>query len=947
MNMNINIKSKTETFKKIFLSNYQQVIFVFMSFVVMVLSSYFFMSIILRNRLLSGVENIMFTAEANVRAALSESEITLVNKSYEIRDMIDFGATNENIKEYLTRTTAHLRERKNSLSEFYGIYGYIREELIDSIGINPDSSYVPQTRPWYQEAVRSRAGVSFTTPYIDVTTGAIIITATRNIVSESGEIYGILAIDMNIGWLDDYVKTLRLSDKGYGVLINKNMTVMIHPDDTKVGRQMQEFGGEYISVTQRLRVGEEIIAERITGIYNVPVIIFYKQIFNGWYVGLITPYKEYYQDLTNAAVILSVLGFLLSVSLSVLLLQMSAEKMKSDEESIAKSSFLARMSHEIRTPMNAIIGMSELALRNDPKPEVRPYLVNIKQAGNNLLSLINNILDFSKIEAGRLEIIPIEYKFSSLLNDVITIVKIRLRERPIEFVTQIDPSLPGVFCGDESRIREVLLNLLSNAVKYTREGTITFSVYSYPGITAQNIQLVFEVTDTGAGIKPEDMPKLFGDYVRVDSSSHAGVEGTGLGLAIARSLCRLMGGDISVKSVFGKGSTFTAIFPQRIVDYAPFRIIEAENDDASFVKPLFTAPKARVLIADDIDTNLDVAAGLLAPYKMTIDFAKNGTQALRLAQDNFGRYDLILMDHMMPGIDGIESMAAIRKLEGEYYQKLPIVIMTANAISGMREMFLSKGFNDYISKPIDIEKLNELVVRWIPKEKQLPLNPEDEAAFAVHSALNPQNHTRGETKITIPEVDVQKGISMTGGTEALYVKVLQSFCKDIRERLPALDEIETQSDIESFTIQVHALKSAAATIGAAAVSEMAKELEDAGKKGDREKIKAIVPTFTKNLSALATNISDALADYRTSTAAAKAAPEAGGEMHTLLAKLKTALEAKNIKEIDSFLDLLANTATTSEHAEIMDNISGQVLMSEYQKAIELTEELLQQNLGEK
>ncbi|MDR1581030.1 MAG: response regulator, partial [Synergistaceae bacterium] len=324
--------------------------------------------------------------------------------------------------------------------------------------------------------------------------------------------------------------------------------------------------------------------------------------------------------------------------------------------------------------------------------------------GANLLSIINDILDFSKIESGRMEIASREYWLRSLLNDVIDIVRIRLYEKNVKFVTNIDGTLPCRLEGDEIRVRQVLLNILSNAVKYTFNGSVSFGARG-EARGGGEILMTFEVADTGIGIKEENLGRLFEDFVRFNSDTDKNIEGTGLGLAITKRLCLAMGGDVSVSSVFGEGSVFTATLLQKVKDSKTLVETDAlihhshETPDARID---FTAPEARVLIVDDIETNLKVVEGLLAPYEMKISVCGGGSEAVRMAREDI--YDIIFMDHIMPEMNGIEAVAAIRSAPGEYFRTVPIIALTANAVSGMREMFLENGFNDFLSKPYrDIE----------------------------------------------------------------------------------------------------------------------------------------------------------------------------------------------------------------------------------------------------
>ena len=540
-------------------------------------------------------------------------------------------------------------------------------------------------------------------------------------------------------------------------------------------------------------------------------------------------------------------------------------KEKAEAASKSKSDFLANMSHEIRTPMNAITGMSELILRKELPDDVRNYAQDIKTAATSLISIINDILDFSKIEAGRLEIIPVKYTLQSLVNDTVNIILTRLMEKRIRFYTNIDSTIPNNLFGDVVRIRQIVLNLLSNAAKFTDTGHISLTITKLDAVQlsssgqfmgdarndSEKIWLKITVEDTGNGIKPEDMEKLFSEFMQVDTKRNRNIEGTGLGLAITKQLCLTMGGDITVKSEYGKGSEFSVIIPQGFTSNEPFaavkdpeqkkvlvyerRLVYANSlgwtlgnlgipntvvtnpddfrealgkDDWYFlfsgyglykeIKPIieskkfcnckqpplalmvemgneafipnvrfislpvqslsivntldgikggqgfydnsaerginrFTVPNARILVVDDLATNLKVAEGLLTPYEAKIDTCLSGARALELLKVN--EYDLVFMDHMMPEMDGIETTAKIREWENErtemcveFSEKtpqlegrpkgIPIIALTANAVSGMREMFLEKGFSDFLTKPIDVSRLDEILDQWIPKEKR-------------------------------------------------------------------------------------------------------------------------------------------------------------------------------------------------------------------------------------
>jgi signal transduction histidine kinase/CheY-like chemotaxis protein len=510
-------------------------------------------------------------------------------------------------------------------------------------------------------------------------------------------------------------------------------------------------------------------------------------------------------------------------------MQLRDANRKAEAASRAKSDFLAKMSHEIRTPMNAITGMAELLLRGKLEEKPRGQVHDIKRAASNLVSIINDILDFSKIEAGMLEIVPSKYLFSSLVNDAVSIIRMRLIEKPVRFYTNIDSSIPLGLVGDEVRMRQIFLNLLSNAVKYTDQGHISVTITKEKE-KEDTIWLKINVADTGHGIKPEDKAKLFGDFIQVDVKK-SNIEGTGLGLAITKRLCDAMGGSINMESEYGKGSSFTVIIPQKICDKEHFaavqnpenkkvlvyerRLVYANSikwsldnmkvpnavvtDEDAFkealnrkdwnyvfsghglydkIKPVmenipsekrpslallvewgteayipnvrfvsipvqslsianvlngrpdnkdyfedpvgfirFTIPKAKILVVDDIDINLLVVEGILSPYLANVETCLSGEKAIELVKQK--EYDIIFMDHMMPGMDGIEATKIIRDWEEQNNKKhVPIVALTANAVSGMREVFIENGFSDFLAKPIDIAKLDEVIDKWISLDKR-------------------------------------------------------------------------------------------------------------------------------------------------------------------------------------------------------------------------------------
>lgn len=496
----------------------------------------------------------------------------------------------------------------------------------------------------------------------------------------------------------------------------------------------------------------------------------------------------------------------------------------------AKSQFLANMSHDIRTPLNAILGMSELGLREDSAEKKDNCFRDIRGSGRILLENINSILDLSKIEAGKMELAPENYNILSTLHDTITVLRMRAQEKKLEFQAQVDETIPTTLYGDDVNISHIIMNLGSNAVKYTQEGTITMTVTWEP--QPEDGILVIHMEDTGIGIRKEDLPYIFQSYGRLDSKENRHIEGTGLGLPICQKLTELMDGQLGVESVYGVGSDFWVRLPQKVVNPLPCgpyqEGIRHENDQNY---NSFIAPEAAVLVVDDQPLNLKVCQGLLQPYGMEVYTARSGREALRQMTQVWP--DLVFMDHMMPDMDGVEATRAIREMgkKDPYFAVVPIIALTANAMKGVREFFLENGFNDFVSKPIELDRLDDVLRVWLPEDKQkAPTLPEKAQEDEVLT----------QAIAHLPGVDTAQGMAYCG-TAAIYQSTLTLFFQQLPERITQLEASWKSEDWETFSREAHSLKSASRWIGAMELGRQAEQMEMAGREGDKAQIDQGVP----------------------------------------------------------------------------------------------------------
>ncbi len=786
---------------------------------------------------------------ANLESYLEKTETTLWVASDTVQHMMNTGDSNEKICDYLMAET-DIQAGEND-ENYTGIYGYIGGEYLDGLGWVPPEDYDPLQRDWYIYGKENGGKLTIVPPYVDAQTGSVVITICKCL--SDGE--SVVALDVMMNHIQEITENVTLKGKGQALVFDDDGTIVAHTDKQLAGTNCRDLIGEenfeIVLSEHDTRFQIKVGGEKYT--------VFVNDVMGDWYSMIMVSNTELLSDvkiqmvvvLAVYLVIFFLIGFFYYagykneqvMSRKVEEYRVSRqkqdyearmlklEKRSADEANRAKSSFLADMSHEIRTPINAVLGMNEMILRESGERQIREYAKNIQSSGRALLALINSILDFSKIEDGKMEIVPAEYQTQAMLQYLVASISQRAKNKGLNFVLRVDEKLPRVMLGDDMRITQIIMNLLTNAVKYTREGSVTLSV-TQAGRDGGNIDLRVEVADTGIGIKQEDMPKLYQSFERLDMEKNRNIEGTGLGMAIVTRLLNMIDSKLNVESEYEEGSVFSFVIRQQIIDPAPIGKVETglegnlEIASEETYQESFRAPDAKVLVVDDTSMNLIVVKSLLKKTLIRIDTADSGQDAVRLAGQKV--YDIILMDQRMPGMDGSQALGKIREI-CKANLETPVVCLTADAISGARERYIAEGFNDYLTKPVDGEELERMILRYLPKEKILREQKQEKVEEVAEEGSYMHLHEAG--------IDTAQGLAYCTGSEAVYESVLAEYVNESVSKTQNIKATYDANDWKEYAVYVHSVKSSSKTIGQSQLSAIAERLEKAATSGDADTIR--------------------------------------------------------------------------------------------------------------
>ncbi len=903
-----------------------QMILVIVTFAIMGVFSFLFVSSIERGHLIRDAENALALSEHEITTILLEAENFFNGYAEALHDLVKDSASREEVVSFLANTSSGITENNDEyLSGLFGLRGFFHlwgGMYISGSGRVLPEELVPQEFIWYKAAVEKDGETAVVGPYKDYLTGESVLAFSRFLFDDDGDPLGVVCVGLELKNIYKYAVDISPAESSYGLLLNDKLEILAHPGDDLIGMELRDTASGMAYLSDMLINGLNVYEYKVKNYRNEDVIVFVRTIKYGWRLGVVIPVNEYYRSVNDMAVFLGLLGGILAALLCFMLYRISQAKKKSDLRIQQKNNFLAAMSHEIRTPLNAILGITDIQMHgstgtNAPYLNANESFIKINNYGNLLLGIIDDILDLSNIEAGKLEVMPIKYEVASLINDVVQLTSLRYENSVPKFKVEINENIPSVLIGDELRIKQILNNLLSNAFKYTEQGTVTLSInmelVSRGGVAL--VMLVLQVSDTGQGMTSKQINKLFDEQTRINMAANRTTGGMGFGLTITRNLLSLMQGKIDIKSEVDKGTIVTVRIPQRTGGVGISGIIGKEFvenlrffklGDAVQIKKVQILyeymPYGSVLIVDDVESNLYVAKGLMSPYGLKIETAVSGYEALDKIKDG-NTYDIVFMDHMMPKMDGIETVKKLREMG---YSK-PIVALTANALAGHEEMFMKNGFDGFIAKPIDIRQLDFLLNKLI-RDKQ--------SVEVLEAAARSKSKLEEKQAAIITATQIEPELAMF-------------FARDAEKACAALETIvhnnfHTESDIQLYVVNVHAMKSALANIGKAELSSAALKLEHAGREKDIDFMTAETHKFLDDLRDVIKEVKpkDEDEDIEDSK-------EALVFLREKLAIIKEACFVFDKKTVKNTLNELKEKSWSRKTKELMNSIADHLLHSEF------------------
>jgi signal transduction histidine kinase/DNA-binding response OmpR family regulator len=722
---------------------YVKLVFTGFAFLLMVVLSYVFTARIVRGDLLRNAESVLDYVESQIQSDLMESRTMLDDFAESVQFLIDQGNDSAQLTAYNTDISRHLLLKNKDTFSPNGPFGYIEKSpegpfFFNGIGWKAPDTFIPVERPWYKAAMDANGDIAETVPFTDTVTGEIVFSYARCIFDGAGNRIGVVAIDVRAGHIGENVMNISLSKDGFGILVDQNLNMLGHPNPDFIGKKMNDPVIPISVLTNELVETGRISEASLVSWSGVPIISFFRTLPNGWRLGLQTPKNSYYQNVTNMAFVLSILGLFLALILIMVLIRVDAAKNKANTENRHKSAFLANMSHEIRTPMNAIIGMTTIGKSADDFVRKDYCFTKIEDASNHLLGVINDVLDMSKIEANKFELVPAEFDLEKMLRRVANVVNFRVEEKSQKFSVHIDRSIPRTLIGDDQRIAQVITNLLGNAVKFTPEhGVISLAVR-----LAQRVDdlctLQISVSDTGIGITPEQQEKIFNAFEQAESSTTRKYGGTGLGLAISKSIVEMMGGSIWIQSEQGKGSVFTFTI----------QVQRGTEEKHVLLSPDINLDNLRIMTVDDDPDILTYFLEIAQSFGLLCDVAISGKKALELIDQN-GSYHIYFIDWKMPVMDGIQLA---REIKSRVTDNSIVIMISAVEWSVVADEAKAAGVDKFLSKPLFPSTIAEVINECIGIDKRQAVKSQSAELADIFA---------GHHILLVEDVEINREIVMT------------------------------------------------------------------------------------------------------------------------------------------------------------------------------------------